>query len=264
MELAEKKYSKIVADRKRRLIRRKIGIFFRIFFLVIFLIGLVWGFNYFYNSGYFKISSITVQNNSHYSEETIKKETNITFGSNIFEIDKKVIEERLLKKLIWLKGVTLKKIFPGKIVIDTVERNPFVKIMAAGNYFVMDDEGIILEELDVKENDKYPDLILVKNAIKYNPGIGEKIAKKNILSCGEIYRSLDIEVKKEIKEAMIDNNFTEDIIFLTYNNKKVIFGDNSNIIEKNSILKKIMKQLSEENAYYNIIDLSNIENPVIE
>jgi cell division protein FtsQ len=263
MELAEKKYNKIIASRKRRLIRRRIWGFFRIFFIILFLIGLVWGFNYLYNSSYFKISSIIIENNSHYSSELINKEANLAVGKNIFEVDKKNIEEELLKKFIWLKSVTLKKIFPDKVIIDVIERKPFEAILAGGNYFLIDSEGIVLEKLDEKSLKNYKDLILVRNALKYSPEIGEKIAKKNILSCGEIYQSLDMEVKKEIKESMIENNFTEDIVFLTYSGKKIIFGDNDKIIEKNAILKQILKQLSEQNIYYSMIDLRNIENPII-
>ncbi len=135
--------------------------------------------------------------------------------------------------------------------------------MAGGNYFLIDNEGIVLEKLDEKSLKNYKDLILVRNALKYSPEIGEKIAKKNILSCGEIYQSLDMEVKKEIKESMIENNFAEDIVFLTYDGRKIIFGDNDKIIEKNAVLKQILKQLSEQNIYYSMIDLRNIENPII-
>jgi len=263
MELAEKKYNKLIASRKRRLIRRRIWGFFRIFFIVLFLIGLIWGFNYLYNSSYFKISSIIIKNNSHYSSELISKEANLAVGKNIFEVDKKNIEEELLKKFIWLKSVTLKKIFPNKVIIEVIERKPFEVILAGGNYFLVDNEGIILDKLDEKSLKNYKDLILVRNALKYSPEIGEKIAKKSILSCGEIYQSLDMEVKKEIKESVIENNFAEDIVFLTYSGREIIFGDNDKIIEKNAVLKQILKQISEQNIYYSMIDLRNIENPII-
>ncbi|MBU4449778.1 MAG: hypothetical protein KKE35_00605, partial [Actinobacteria bacterium] len=83
MEIAEKKYNKILTGRKRRVFKRKFIVFIKVFFLVIVFAGLIWGFNYFYNSSYFKISSIIFKNNNHYTEDILKKETDIAIGTNI-------------------------------------------------------------------------------------------------------------------------------------------------------------------------------------
>jgi hypothetical protein len=49
----------------------------------------------------------------------------------------------------------------------------------------------------------------------------------------------------------------------TIEGKKIIFGNSKDIIQKNEILKQILKQLSKEDNNYYIIDLRNIENPII-
>ena len=263
MEIAEKKYNKILTGRKRRVFKRKFIAFIRVFFLVIIFAGLIWGFNYFYNSSYFKISSIIFKNNNHYTEDILKKETGIAPGTNIFEIDKKAVEEKLIKNLTWLKSTSLKKVFPNNIIIEVVEREPFIRILAGGHYYLVDEEGIVLLKLEDKDIEDYKDFILVRNALKYSPEIGEKVAKKNILSCGVIYEALDLEVREEIKEAAIDDNFSADILFLTKKDKSIIFGNNDNIVEKNSILKQVLKQLSESNNYYSVIDIRNIDNIII-
>ena len=263
MEIAEKKYNKILAGRKRRVIKRRFIVFIKVLILVIIFMGLIWGFNYFYNSSYFKISSIIFKNNNYYTLNILEKETDINLGTNIFEVDKKTVEEKLIKNLIWLKSVNLKKVFPDRIVIEVAERKPFIRIMAGGNFYLIDEEGIVLLKLEDKELENYSDLILVRNALRYSPEIGEKIAKKSILSCGEIYETLDLEVKEEIKEAVIDNNFSADILFLTKKGTSIIFGSGDNIVEKNSILKQVLKQLSENNNYYSVIDIRNIDNILI-
>ena len=129
MELAEKKYRKIIASRKRRTAKRKFFLFLRILLILVFFAALIWGFNHFYNSSYFKISSIIVKGNEYYGDELIKKEAEVTLGVNIFEIDKKTIEDKLEKNLIWLKSASLIKVFPNKIEIEITERKPYIKLV---------------------------------------------------------------------------------------------------------------------------------------
>ncbi|MCL4417569.1 MAG: FtsQ-type POTRA domain-containing protein, partial [Actinobacteria bacterium] len=117
MEIADKKYNKILAGRKRRVFKRRFIVFIKVLILVIIFTGLIWGFNYFYNSSYFKISSIIFKNNNHYTVDTLRKETDIAIGANIFEVNKKAVEEKLIKNLIWLKSINLKKVFPDNIIL---------------------------------------------------------------------------------------------------------------------------------------------------
>jgi len=262
MGLTEKKDSRILA-RKRRSIRKKLWYFLRVFLIVIFFLGLLYGVNYFYNSSYFKINSIIINSNSHYSDEEILEHASELVGMNIFEIDKKGIEEKLVENLFWLKEVKLDKVFPNEVIFEIIERKPYITISYRSNYYLLDNEGVILEELVKDELDYYKNLILVRNAINYKAEAGEKIAKKSVLSCGEIYLTLDSEIKNEIKEAWIDDNYSGDIVFKTIEGKNIVFGNSKDIIQKNEILKQILNQLSKEDNNYYIIDLRNIENPII-
>jgi len=260
----DRKYNKMIAKRRRRNIKRKFLLFLKILLIVVVFAGLIWGFNYLYNSRYFKISSIMVNGNSHYNDDEIIEVADVAIGVNIFEIDKKIIEEELEKKLIWLKGTVLKKVFPDKIEISVIERKPYVITDYDNSYCVIDDEGIVLDIFDKDGDSKYAGLLIVKNAIEYRPDIGEKIAKKSILSCGEIFRSLDEKIKANIKEAYVSDNFSGDIVFLTIDDKKIIFGNSDKILYKNEILVKIISQINDDEASFSTIDIRNIDNPVIE
>lgn len=256
-------YKKIIAKRKRRSVKRKFLFALWILFLFAFFIFLIWGFNFFYNSNYFKISSIKVTGNEKYLDQEIFEVADLFHGLNIFEADKKKIEDTLLKKLIWLKSASMKKIFPDQIEITVAERKPFVKAVYGTDCYIIDDEGIVLEKINVKDSGNYDNIITVKDAIKYRPGEGEKIAKKNLLSCGIIYRSLDLELKGEIREAYIIENFAEDIVFLTLNDKKIIFGTSDRIEDKNAILRDVLEKLENQGISYSEIDLRNVDNPLI-
>jgi len=228
--------------------------------IAVFLALVVWGLNFFYNSEYFKIKSIDIRDNIHYKNEEIVMLVDYIIGTNIFEVDKKETEDKVAGELNWAKEAELSKIFPDKVVIRLVERKPCIRIVCRDEYYLVDDEGVILERIDENKIDSYGHLILVRNAVSYGVNIGEKIAKKNVLSCAEIYRVFDEGLKNLVEEAWIENNLSGDIVFETVDGKEIIFGDSSYTVEKIEALKQLLK----EETNCNIIDLRSPENPVIE
>ncbi|GEM_PF-637662 len=270
MKEHDKSYVKLLKVRRRKNLKRKFLLVLKVILIIISFVGLVWFFNFFYNSQYFKIKIITIEGNEKYSQTEIRQKAEIAIGMNIFEINKKLIEDKLLNELIWLKSVDLKKIFPDKILITVIERKPFVKVVYGGNYFIIDDEAVVLDFIKdniISENTNnlnlYNELLTVKNAVKYNPEIGEKIAKKGLIACGIIYDSLNTEIKKIIKEAYISDDANENIIFLTINEKQIIFGTSDNLEEKNKILNLALQKINLDGISFRVIDLRDINNPLI-
>ena len=255
----QKKVEKLIKVRRRKILVRRFWLAVRILLAVCFLIVAVWGLDYFYNSRYFKIKSLTIEGNTHYDEDSLSKFTRDIPGTNIFEVNKKDIEDSLGSGLVWVRSVELRKIFPDSIVIMIQERNPALIASYRNDYYLLDDEGLILEKISIEDLKSYGDLILVRDAFGYKLDPGEVIAAKNILSIGGIYNTMDEEVRMLIKEAGIEENIAGDIFFMTYNNEKVIFGDSNEIIKKIEVLKLLLKQETK----YNIIDLRNPENPVV-
>jgi cell division protein FtsQ len=254
-----KKNDNILKRRRRKIIGKRIWDFLKLVLIAGFFALVVWGLNYFYNSEYFKIKSIDIQGNSHYRDEEIVEITKEMLGANIFEINKKVIESMVSEELSWVKDAELNKVFPDKVIIKINERKPYIKILYGSEYFLIDSEGVVLEKVEKENLDEYKDLILVRNAIDYSVDIGEKIAKRNVLSCAEIYRTFDIGLKGMVREARVEDNFSGDIIFVMNDGKEIIFGDNSFVEDKVKALKQFLK----EETVCNIIDLRSPGNPVL-
>lgn len=254
-----KKVENLIKIRKRKILVRRFWLVMRVLLAVCLLAAAVWGLNYFYNSSYFKIKSLSIEGNTHYDEDTLDKFTIDIPGTNIFEVNKKDIEDSLGTGLVWIKSVELRKIFPDSITIMIQERNPALMASYKNDFYLLDDEGLILEKISFDDLDSYGDLILVRDAFDYKLDPGEAIAAKNILSCASIYNIMDEEVRALIKEAGIEENIAGDIFFITYNNEKIVFGDSNEIIKKIEVLKLLLKQETK----YNIIDLRNPENPVV-
>jgi cell division protein FtsQ len=254
-----KKVDNLLKIRKRKIFARRLWMAMRVFLIVILFAGAVWGINYFYNSNYFKISKINIEGNIHYDDEYIGDLLESLKGSNIFEIDKKKIEDSIIDNMVWIKSVELKKIFPDNINIFLEERKPLLIINYKNKYYLIDREAVVLEEIDTGQFDAYKDLLIVAGAIKHSLDPGDVIAKKNILSCADIYRGFDGELKNIIKEAGIEDNIYGDIFFMTHDGLKIIFGDSNEIIKKIEVLKLLLK----EEANYIIINLKSPDNPVV-
>lgn len=200
-----------------------------------------------------------MEENTHYQDEEITGLVKELIGANIFEVNKKKVEDKIAEELNWVKSAELSKIFPDRVVIKLIERKPYLKIVYKNSYFLVDNEGVVLEKIENENLYNYKDLILVRNAVDYSINVGEKIAKKNVLSCVEIYKVFDTELKNIIKEARLENNISGDIVFVTNNGKEIIFGDSSDIVKKVEVLKQLLNKETE----CNIIDLRSPDNPVI-
>ncbi len=246
-----------ILRRRRKIGLRKFWQVLKAIFALLFLAGAIYGLNYFYNSDYFKVKEIIFEGNSHYSYESFNDISKKYLGKNIFEVKKKSLEDSLIINFYWLKSVDLKKVFPDKLIIRVYERKPFIIINYSKSFYLLDEEGVIIEKLDGEDMDNY-NKIIVKNVLNYNPDLGDKIAKKNLLSCGYIYKSMDFETKQLFKEAILEGSLGE-IAFITSESKKVIFGNSEDIVQKITVLKEILK----DGINYIIIDISNYNNPVI-
>jgi cell division protein FtsQ len=253
---------KRISSRRRKLILRKWFTALWIIFVIILFGAIIWGLNFFYNSDYFKIKNIEVKGTDYYKPEEIRESIKNLNGANIFEIDKKKNEDIITNNFSRIKEADLQKIFPDKLVINLSERVPFLVIFYKDNYFLIDDEGVVIEKIsEIKE--KYKDLLTVKDVVNYMPVLGDKIAKKNIISSAVIYNAFNEEIKASIKYAGVNNDIFSDIFFETFDGKIIIYGNSKEIIKKNTVLEQILKDIKKENIYYSIIDLRISDNPIV-
>ena len=231
----------------------------KILMIIIFFAAALWGINYFYNSGYFDIEEINISGNNHYDSEYIESLLVDLLGKNIFDADKKKTEDLLTGSLVWIKTVEFKKIFPDRIDIVISERKPSIIISYQDRYYLLDGDGMVLADMGGDIPDDYSNLLKVSGAIGHRLEKGDTVAKKNVLSCADIYMVFDDSLKEIIKEAGIKDNVHGDIFFKTGEGLEIVFGDSSQVIKKIEVLKLLLK----EDTDYNIIDLRSPDNPVV-
>ena len=144
----------------------------------------------------------------------------------------------------------------------TEERMPYLRIGYKEKIFLIDNEGVFLEEISSGSGD-YDDLIIVKNVINYLPDIGNKIARKNVLSIGRVYDSMTENIRSHIDFAGVSRDSFGDIFFNTVDNKIILYGNTSELTKKNLILEQILKEIENESISYSIIDIRITDSPII-
>ena len=176
---------KRISSRKRKIILRKwLAVVWVIIVIVLFGLA-IWGLNYFYNSTYFKVKNIDIKGSSYYKSTAIMESIKDLNGANIFEVDKKKYEDIIINNFARIKKAELQKVFPDNLIISLTDRLPFLVIFYKSNYFLIDNEGVVIEEI-TNNKDKYKDLLTVKDAIGYMPAPGDKIARKNVISSATV------------------------------------------------------------------------------
>jgi len=253
---------KRISSRKRKLVLRKWFTILWIIFVIILLASFIWGLNFFYNSNYFKIKNIEINGTDYYKPDEIRESIKELIGANIFEIDKKKSEDIIINNFSRVKEANLQKIFPNELAVNLLERLPFFIISYKSEYFLIDEEGVVIEKLP-KSKEEYKELLIVEDVINYMPVLGDKIAKKSVISSAIIYNTFKDEIKAKVKSSGINKDFSGDIFFKTIDGKIIIYGNSNEIIKKNTVLEQILKDLENENIYYSIIDLRISDNPIV-
>ncbi|MFA5527587.1 MAG: FtsQ-type POTRA domain-containing protein [Peptostreptococcales bacterium] len=184
-------------------------------------------------SGFFNIGFILVENNSFYSETDIIEKTKVQYGTNQFKVKLSEVRDNLLNDP-YIKGVTIDRKLPDKLVIQIVERKESACIEFMGKWLIIDEEGYALriadtlpeysildgftiidftvgDKIQVKEEDElYPVLKVIQGMNKNN------LFFKNVGIKGQemvLYISDNLTCKGEVDVLLESMDALRDILY---------------------------------------------------
>lgn len=198
---------------------------------------------------FFKIDSITVQDNTVYSSGDIISVSGVETGDNLFALNSSKIEQRITKNLPFIKMVELKRQLPSKLsllITETVEEVCYYK---DGIYYTADKEGKILKEY----TEQPADMILIKTAEEINLSIGEYIEYSSQEEKDLIKKHFELAEYYGYTLNTVDVRDLYNSIVKIDNRFIVEFGTYSNIELKTAHLNAMLKQMDAQNT--GIIDL---------
>lgn len=106
-----------------------------------------------YKSFFFPLKKIDLENNFIIKSKIIKNKLNYLYGKNIMFIDNKLIENSL-KEFDFISSFQIKKIYPNKIKIILIEKEPLaIYIDGKKKFYITKNNDIIkYKELDLYNN----------------------------------------------------------------------------------------------------------------
>jgi cell division protein FtsQ len=139
----------------------------------------------------FLFNNLVVYGNYHLEESEIKDAVYITSGENLFNLSFEELRARV-KRIAWIKDVTIRKQFPHTIMLYVEEATPRAVLRFKNHQFLVDSEGEILEELG-------------RDAMSFLPvivGINPSKDKGGILESLRLIDALEEEKMLDKREAV--------------------------------------------------------------
>lgn len=205
----------------------------------------------------FLINNIKVTGNNKVLHKTIIAISNIEKKENIFKVSIKDSKKNI-KKLPYIKEVKIKRKFPKTVIIDVVERKEAIQIKNISSFIILDEEGIILDNVD----EKIYGLPLLIGFEVDNKSIGDNFFSDiEDINIDFIREGQTLDLLPEMEEIyMLDNNKANILLF---NGIEVAFGSIDNVKYKLNLLKEVLKDLKKKELKCKMILMDRGENPII-
>ncbi len=235
--IIEKEREKI---RKKKIARIVLLVFILIFIIVCLTISPI-----------FNVEEIEVKDNSKISSDRIISVSEIKEYKNMFLFNKNTAIKKILKSEPYIESATIKRTIPNKVTIYVKERKPVLQIkLEDDTYVYINNQGYVLEFSEEKlENTPVisqieTDLINLKNEDKTI-----RLNENDLNFLGIILKVMSIMKDYQMDSYIVKfdlSNSDDLIVTLNQKNKKVHFGDCSDLNTRVLYLKKILEDTKNE------------------
>lgn len=170
---AMKKKPVAVNKFRLRLIHLYVGIF-----LLVILSGAAVGVILFRgNYALLRVTDIVFYGNRHLAETELKTLAGLTGSENILRLSAKKLAGKMLESP-WIKAASVRKDFPGRLLVNIHEASPFAILDINGQAFLIDDKGKRLEEM---KNNPVPFLPIIYSEDRDNNNFAEALALAKVI-----------------------------------------------------------------------------------
>ena len=94
----------------------------------------------------FSVRSVVMTGNKHLSDEELRQMAGLGKNANLLSISGRNIYKKMTESP-WIRSAVVRKEFPDRLLIHISEAEPFALLDMKGKLFIVDDKGVMLEEL---------------------------------------------------------------------------------------------------------------------
>lgn len=196
---------------------------------------------YYLTTPVFNISNIEIFGNEKNSIETYISLSRIEIGTtNIFGITENKIKKNI-KENAYAEDVIMKRKLPNTIQLYITERKITYQVAFGTNYLYLDNQGYILE---TSEQKKDIPIITGLSTIQENVKAGQRLSEDDLLKLNTILKIMNYCKYNTIENEITSIDVTDKDNYIIYfeKDKKIVYlGDASNLSERLSMLKTILK-----------------------
>lgn len=196
---------------------------------------------YYLTTPVFNIAHIEVYGNEKNSIETYISLSRIEIGTtNIFGITSNKIKKNI-KENAYAEEIVMKRKLPNIIQLYITERKVSYQVELSGNYLYLDNQGYILE---ISQQKKDVPTIKGLSSIQENVQAGQRLAEEDLLKLNTVLKIMNYCKYNTIENEITSIDVTDKDNYIMYfeKDKKIVYlGDASNLSERLSMLKTILK-----------------------
>jgi len=230
-----------VKSRKMRSLKQKfvfgVRVFSFLFVLLLCFIGYL-NINKFFDQIYkysadlgFTLENLTIEGQQFSDNSLISKELKLKKGMPIFAISLDSLKSRL-EKIQWVKHAIVERDLPHTVHIYIVERTPIALGQKDKKLYIIDDEGIMINEANLDKHMHLPIIIgdgaeiyanSLINILKTNPELYKKIYSITHVSERRWNVRFDNELEVKLPEENIELAWKK--VIKLYNNNELFLPD---------------------------------------
>lgn len=164
------------------------------------------------------------------------------------------VHARRLAKLPWLKKVTFSRRLPSTLVVVVEERRPLFAVKAAGNSYVVDEEGFVIAEGEELSAGLTPLESLRVRRVR----VGHKITSAAFRNAARTLRSFDAATRGTIMTVSAPS--VDQLSIWTDDDVEIVLGRAGNTGFKMSVARKIIQTNPTKVVY---IDVTAPKAPIV-
>lgn len=204
--------------------------------------------------GLFRIRTIEVKGNRLFSADDVIREAGLHYGDGSFSVNENRVKDAL-EENHYLQFVAMEKRMPGTLILTVRERQAQVNVHVQGHTYLMDEEGMVLEE---STEGLVASLPLVTGVQARSAMVGKMIVPGNEDQLTVFQMLMDELIQqgylKDVAELKVSD--PESLYMLTRDGYTIHLGDGEQLRAKIGTARAVVAKLKEMNHQGGVIDAS--------